>query len=186
LPSSEICCGGDPGEQPVPGVDTLFLYDVAYQWHEMTGRPCVLALWVARREAATPEVVADFLASRDYGMARIVEIAEDAAQQLGLPALALERYLRENIDFSLDAENRAGLELYFERCAEAGLIPRARPLELVAAPGDASVALHDRSEEHTSELQSPCKLVCRLLLEKKKISDVLLTDLLDGVEPITQ
>src|SRR5256885_11260775 len=25
----------------------------------------------------------------------------------------------------------------------------------------------DRSEEHTSELQSPCNLVCRLLLEKK-------------------
>src|SRR2546426_5644114 len=36
------------------------------------------------------------------------------------------------------------------------------------------VALHPgkrravRSEEHTSELQSPCNLVCRLLLEKKK------------------
>src|SRR5256885_8056527 len=28
-----------------------------------------------------------------------------------------------------------------------------------------------RSEEHTSELQSPCNLVCRLLLEKKKHSD---------------
>src|SRR2546426_6290553 len=28
--------------------------------------------------------------------------------------------------------------------------------------------LLDRSEEHTSELQSPCNLVCRLLLEKKK------------------
>src|SRR5205807_5333434 len=27
-----------------------------------------------------------------------------------------------------------------------------------------------RSEEHTSELQSPCNLVCRLLLEKKKYS----------------
>src|SRR5256885_12759499 len=26
-----------------------------------------------------------------------------------------------------------------------------------------------RSEEHTSELQSPCNLVCRLLLEKKKV-----------------
>src|SRR5256885_9428119 len=26
-----------------------------------------------------------------------------------------------------------------------------------------------RSEEHTSELQSPCNLVCRLLLEKKKL-----------------
>src|SRR5256885_9509087 len=29
---------------------------------------------------------------------------------------------------------------------------------------------HARSEEHTSELQSPCNLVCRLLLEKKKKS----------------
>src|SRR5256885_3803874 len=30
-----------------------------------------------------------------------------------------------------------------------------------------------RSEEHTSELQSPCNLVCRLLLEKKKIEESL-------------
>src|SRR2546426_4940945 len=29
-----------------------------------------------------------------------------------------------------------------------------------------------RSEEHTSELQSPCNLVCRLLLEKKKLKSV--------------
>src|ERR1022692_3532179 len=29
-----------------------------------------------------------------------------------------------------------------------------------------------RSEEHTSELQSPCNLVCRLLLEKKKATQV--------------
>src|SRR5256885_7037761 len=32
-----------------------------------------------------------------------------------------------------------------------------------------------RSEEHTSELQSPCNLVCRLLLEKKKIDTVTCT-----------
>src|SRR5688500_20412910 len=30
-----------------------------------------------------------------------------------------------------------------------------------------------RSEEHTSELQSPCNLVCRLLLEKKKTADTI-------------
>src|SRR3989454_2658287 len=30
--------------------------------------------------------------------------------------------------------------------------------------------VYARSEEHTSELQSPCNLVCRLLLEKKKIT----------------
>src|ERR1039457_7452614 len=31
-----------------------------------------------------------------------------------------------------------------------------------------SALIENRSEEHTSELQSPCNLVCRLLLEKKK------------------
>src|SRR5256885_16567421 len=39
--------------------------------------------------------------------------------------------------------------------------PRARSQGLPAAPAGR------RSEEHTSELQSPCNLVCRLLLEKK-------------------
>src|SRR5256885_7655446 len=35
--------------------------------------------------------------------------------------------------------------------------------------GMRSLAPSERSEEHTSELQSPCNLVCRLLLEKKNI-----------------
>src|SRR5256885_9628016 len=40
---------------------------------------------------------------------------------------------------------------------------------LALAPHVAWIAHHQwRSEEHTSELQSPCNLVCRLLLEKKK------------------
>src|SRR2546426_12366772 len=38
-------------------------------------------------------------------------------------------------------------------------------LALASGIGSASA---QRSEEHTSELQSPCNLVCRLLLEKKK------------------
>src|SRR5256885_11761943 len=44
----------------------------------------------------------------------------------------------------------------YEWCAE--------PQRLVGPHAPARV----RSEEHTSELQSPCNLVCRLLLEKKK------------------
>src|SRR5256885_10328532 len=43
-----------------------------------------------------------------------------------------------------------------------------------------------RSEEHTSELQSPCNLVCRLLLEKKKKQRI--TDFsrdLTSVTPLT-
>src|SRR5256885_11173238 len=44
----------------------------------------------------------------------------------------------------------------------------ARPGEPAAARGGRHGGLSLRSEEHTSELQSPCNLVCRLLLEKKK------------------
>src|SRR5256885_8881501 len=40
-------------------------------------------------------------------------------------------------------------------------------LEVMVGMANASMG---RSEEHTSELQSPCNLVCRLLLEKKKKS----------------
>src|SRR5256885_13186844 len=41
-----------------------------------------------------------------------------------------------------------------------------RPADLLHPEGDLAEG-DDRSEEHTSELQSPCNLVCRLLLEKK-------------------
>ena len=119
-------------QNALPPAETLYLYDVAHEWREMTGKPCVLALWVARRDVATPELVADFLASKEFGLARIDEIAEDAAGKLALPARALARYLRENIDFSLDAENQAGLARYYELCAKAALIPCGRPLELAA------------------------------------------------------
>lgn len=132
------CCGGDEDEQPVKGVEMLFVYDAVQQWREMTGLPSVLAIWVARRGTLTPEVAADFRASRDYGLSHIDEIAEGAALKLELPPRELERYLTENIDFSLDDENLAGLRRYYEECERAGLIPRAREVEFVG--GAASVA----------------------------------------------
>ena len=138
VPDAKGCCGSDLASDkddiPVPGVDTLFVYDVADEWRQMTGKPCVLAIWVGRRELITPEVVADFLASREYGLARIGEIAEAASLKLELPPRDLESYLRDNIDFSLDAANLEGLELYFRECAAAGLIPRARPIEFAPLP----------------------------------------------------
>src|SRR5699024_11639231 len=46
----------------------------------------------------------------------------------------------------------------------------AHPLEIHYITGEKSYPKPDRSEEHTSELQSRFDLVCRLLLEKKKES----------------
>src|SRR5436189_4681093 len=44
----------------------------------------------------------------------------------------------------------------------------ASSTQLAAAANTSGATLRQRSEEHTSELQSPMYLVCRLLLEKKK------------------
>jgi chorismate dehydratase len=129
VPSDEACCQGDIEDMPVPGYETIFVYDVAYQWEKMTGKPCVLAVWAGRREVITPEVVADFQASKRYGLDRVREIAEAASIKLDLPPRALERYLTDNIDFDLTEENLAGLRLYYEKAAAAGLIPRNRPVE---------------------------------------------------------
>src|SRR5256885_7151275 len=46
---------------------------------------------------------------------------------------------------------------------------QVRPGDLPQVP--VQVEPRPRSEEHTSELQSPCNLVCRLLLEKKNITE---------------
>src|SRR5256885_3901443 len=48
-------------------------------------------------------------------------------------------------------------------------LDRSRLETLLEETRRQSEELQARSEEHTSELQSPCNLVCRLLLEKKKI-----------------
>src|SRR5256885_8665885 len=50
----------------------------------------------------------------------------------------------------------------FRSCARSTTPPCRR------ASARSRSSSHARSEEHTSELQSPCNLVCRLLLEKKK------------------
>ncbi|MBZ5644618.1 MAG: menaquinone biosynthesis protein [Acidobacteriia bacterium] len=133
VPGAEACCccGDGEDEHPVKGIETLFVYDVAQQWREMTKLPAVLAIWVARRGVVTPEMLADFQSSREFGLAHIGDIAEGAAMKLELPPRELERYLTENIDYSLDEENLAGLRLYYEECARAGLIPRAREIEFV-------------------------------------------------------
>src|SRR2546426_8645809 len=51
---------------------------------------------------------------------------------------------------------------------QSGLAERFGRRVQLGGPDLRGVMLDPRSEEHTSELQSPCNLVCRLLLEKKK------------------
>lgn len=135
---------GSPGQTvcqaatlSITSSELLYVYDVVAEWRALTGLPAVLAVWACMRELATAELTADFLASRDFGLARLGKISYEASQDLELPQRALESYLRDNIDYSLDAENRRGLELYFEYAARLGLIAQAGPIHWAAAKSEA-------------------------------------------------
>src|SRR2546426_3027964 len=73
-------------------------------------------------------------------------------------------------------ESNGGKEGAFPKLGEQVIIPEILTSPIVERPVpiprnyEVRAIYLTRSEEHTSELQSPCNLVCRLLLEKKNKS----------------
>jgi chorismate dehydratase len=118
------------------------IYDLAEEWHRLTARPFVFAFWAVRREALA-QVPADlariFQQSRDHGQepGNLAQLGREWAPRVGLSEAEVVSYLTQNIDYSLDAENLSGMELFFRYAAEAGLLPQSRPVEFLAARAEA-------------------------------------------------
>ena len=114
------------------------IYDLAEEWHRLTGRPFVFAFWAVRRQAlaqAPADLARIFQKSRDHGLEQpnLVQLGREWAPRVGLSEADVVRYLTENIDYSLDAANLAGMELFFRYAVEAGLLPQALPIEFLPA-----------------------------------------------------
>jgi chorismate dehydratase len=118
----------------IANTDKLYVHDIVEQWRAMTGLSAVLAVWAARPAVATPEVVADFHASRAFGLLNLPELCDAAAAQLQLPAPALQSYLTDNIDFTLDTENVAALTRFFVESHALDLTPASKPVLLAPGP----------------------------------------------------
>ena len=108
----------------------LHVHDIVEEWRSMTGLPAVLAVWAGRSNVVTPDVCADFAASRDYGLQHLEEICAQSTAQLRLPKEALRNYLKKNIDYSLDQENLLGLQSFFEYSAALRLIGPVQPIRM--------------------------------------------------------
>lgn len=109
-------------------------YDLAEEWNRLTGKPFVFAFWAVRAEVAESsslDLVKIFQESRDHGLQNVDALAREWAPRVGLSEEAVRRYLTENIDFSLGADNLAGMELFFHYAVECGAIAAAPPLEFV-------------------------------------------------------
>jgi len=127
---------GDPAM--MVKTDGLYSYDLAEVWRAKTGLPFVFALWAVRKAALAemrPGVDLEkiFRLSRDHGLLpkNVDAIAREWSPRMGLSAARIVSYFRENIHYTLDAECRKGLALYFKLAAECGVIPAAPELEFL-------------------------------------------------------
>jgi predicted solute-binding protein len=103
--------------------------DLAAAWREWQARPFVFAFWACRDKAAeTKELAEIFLTAKEWGMARIEEIAAHYSSTLKLPVEFLIRYLRHNLDHNLGPDHKEGLERFYRLAFEAGLIEECKPV----------------------------------------------------------
>jgi chorismate dehydratase len=123
----------------ISALPQIHIYDVVKEWWHLTEKPAVLAIWAARNESlpnhlVPAELVADFLASRDFGLTQIPQIAAEAAQEMHLPAKELRLYLEKNIDYTLDQENFQGLQRFWHLSSTLGITGPLQSVAIAAGP----------------------------------------------------
>jgi len=122
--------------------EELVYHDLATEWKKLTGLPFVSAVWCIAcsslafgggksrgadvGEDALETIAADFLRSRDHGMANIDALAEEWTGRIALSSDNIRAYLTENIHYVLDGECLEGMKVFFRMAAEAGILPEYR------------------------------------------------------------
>lgn len=102
-----------------------YVYDLASEWRKATGLPFVFALWAVGANVPRDKAkrIAEMcLESKEEGLMAREAIAAEYSQRLGLDADFLKRYITENIDYNLDAENLEGLRHFYQIAYECGLL----------------------------------------------------------------
>ncbi len=106
-----------------------FVWDLGETWHQWTGKPFVFAVWAAR-SGCDLDLLTNLLSSaRDRGLDQISEIAAEQAPCYNLSHQECLKYLRDNLHFALGAEEKSGMDLYFQYAAKLSLIPESLRLQ---------------------------------------------------------
>jgi len=111
------------------------VYDLGQMWKEWTGQPFVFAVWVAQRSTHVKEALvahASLIASRDWGLKHLPELAEQAHRATGVARQVCDVYL-SGLDYGLSYPHIAGLTEFYRRLVERGRIPNGTLTFLPAA-----------------------------------------------------
>jgi chorismate dehydratase len=112
-----------------------YAYDLGSMWREWTGLPFVFAVWVAQRSVPVAEALgvhAALIASRDWGLAHLAELAGDAHRATGVRTPECREYLA-GLDYGLRMPHLTGLTEFFRRLQVAGRVPASSLAFLPAA-----------------------------------------------------
>src|SRR5256885_14227898 len=146
------------------------------------------------------------MSARNFAGAVIDGGVRDTAylQKIGFPVYALGmvpstsvnhyRFAGANVPVTCDGVPVQAGDIIVADADGVAIVPRASAAQVLALAQEMDFKEHSmyawieklkdlRSEEHTSELQSPCNLVCRLLLEKKKNKPHTATNASSSVHP---
>jgi chorismate dehydratase len=107
--------------------------DLGEVWTTTTGLPFVYAFWAGPGGALGATDVIALQRARDDGVASVDRVAHEYFSDAPDRAAIGARYLRDNIKYRLGPDERAGLELFFEYAAEAGVVDAVQPLRFFDA-----------------------------------------------------
>lgn len=111
------------------------IYDLGQMWKQWTGQPFVFAVWVAQRTTNVKEALvahAGLIASRDWGLSNLPELADQAHRATGVARATCNEYL-SGLDYGLSYPHLAGLTEFYRRLVERGRIPNGTLTFLPAA-----------------------------------------------------
>jgi chorismate dehydratase len=112
-----------------------YVYDLGATWKDWTGQPFVFAVWVAQRTTNVDLALnahGKLIASRNWGLAHLPELAEQAHKTTGVSRAVCEEYL-SGLDYGLSYPHLAGLTEFYRRLVERGRIPNGTLTFLPAA-----------------------------------------------------
>jgi chorismate dehydratase len=109
--------------------------DLGAAWKTITGKPFVFATWMTRSGVDLGDAPARVEELRRFNRSRTAELAADHAKGRGWPeALAFE-YLNRNLSYELGDRELAGIEEFWRRCRDLGIIEGVRPMRLYPGEG---------------------------------------------------
>ena len=109
--------------------ERYLIHDLAGEWHALTGLPFVFAVWAVRPEVELPDLSFYFKSSLRYGLSSLDTLVRESAAELGLESSEVREYLTENLSFFLRRDEIEGLEEFYRRAYNHGLILEPKPIE---------------------------------------------------------